>query len=124
LGTCSRIMAPVAERVRAVLVAIVKSKTLLAVFATKENLASAEKDRPSGVMSLQEKLLVLFSSGEFEELVRKLAGGIEPHPQEIEIPLPPDRGVDQSRIADPFGEFLRPQIRSEHLRCGASRGRE
>jgi hypothetical protein len=45
---------------RAMLVTVIESKTLLGVFATEENLAATEKDRPSGVMSLQEKLLVLF----------------------------------------------------------------
>jgi hypothetical protein len=74
-------MTAVAERVGAMLITIVEGKTLLAVFATEENLASAEKDRPGCVMSLQEKLLVLCSPGQLEELIRKLAGSIKSHPQ-------------------------------------------
>ena len=82
LGARSRIVAPVVERVRAMLITIVEAKTLLGMFATEENLATAEKYWPSGVMSLQEKLLVLFALGQLEELIRKIARGTKPHPQE------------------------------------------
>src|ERR687892_752109 len=109
---------------RAMLITVIEGKTLLGVFATEENLAATEKDRPGGVMGLQEKLLVLFSLGQLEELIRKIASGTKPHPQKIEIPVPPDGGVDLSRVADPLCELLRPQIRSEHLWSRPLGGRE
>ena len=106
------------------LVGIVEGKALLGVFATEEELAATQKDRPSGVMGLQQKLVVLFSLGQLEELVGKFAGGLEPHPHMIEIPEPPDRGIGLPRVADPLGELPRPQIRLRHLRNRPSRGNE
>ena len=120
----ARIVAAVAERMRAMLVGVVESKTLLGVFATEEELAAKQKDRPGGVMGLEEKLLVLLSLGQLEELVGKIAGGLKPHPQVIEIPEPPDRGVGLPGVADPLGKLPRPQIRRRYLRSWPFRGYE
>jgi hypothetical protein len=45
-------VAAVAESVRAMFVVVVEGKALLGVFATKEQLAATQKDRPGGVMCL------------------------------------------------------------------------
>jgi hypothetical protein len=52
-------MAGVAERVRAMFVGVIDSKALLGVFATEEELAAKQKDRPGRVMGLQKKLVIL-----------------------------------------------------------------
>jgi hypothetical protein len=46
------IVAGVAERVRTMLVGIIESKALLGVFATEEELAAKQEDRPRRMMGL------------------------------------------------------------------------
>jgi hypothetical protein len=58
-ATYAGIMAGVAERVRAMFVGVIDSKALLGVFATEEELAAKQKDRPGRVMGLQKKLVIL-----------------------------------------------------------------
>ena len=65
----SGIMPTVAKRVRAMGITVVEQKALLGMFATETNLAAAEKDRPCGVMCLQEELVVLVSPSQLKELI-------------------------------------------------------
>ena len=44
-------------------VTIVEDNTLFCVFAREDELAATEEDRPSGMMGLQEKLVVLLPLG-------------------------------------------------------------
>jgi hypothetical protein len=82
------IVAGVAQRMRAMLLGAIESKALLGMFATQEELAAKQKDRPGRMMSLEQKLVILLSLGQLEEFVRKVAGGLEPHPHVVEVPKP------------------------------------
>ena len=70
LAARPRVMAPVAQRMRAMFVSVVKGKALLGMFATEEKLAATEKDRPCGMVSFRRSSLPCSRSA-IEELAKE-----------------------------------------------------